>query len=157
MRKRKKSEGKKFEEDIKASFPKNCFAERYKDDTAGFKGVCNPADFRVYNYPFTFLIECKTIKGKSLPFAKVRMNQLKEMLKATNYHGVYGGYLINFRELEETYWVTGEDLYCFMITGERKSFPVLWVKETGIWIPQTKKRTRYRYDLSTILLEGVLK
>ena len=61
--------GKVFEAEIKASIPSGFYVERYKDDTSGFHGVSNPADFRLYRYPFTFLLELKTHKGKSIPLA----------------------------------------------------------------------------------------
>ena len=154
-----KSAGKIFEEDIKASFPPDFYIERYKDDTAGFKGVANPADFRLYKYPLTFLLELKSHKGKSIPLDKIRNSQLKGMKKATPYTGVYCGFLINYRDLEETYYITFEDLtrdfYIINDKGdfevkpdERKSVPVEWCREVGVRIDQKKKRVRYTYDLS---------
>lgn len=68
--------GKVFEEEIKKSFPQDFYIERYKDDTAGFYGVSNPADYRLYKYPYTFLLELKTHKGKSLPIDKIRPNRI---------------------------------------------------------------------------------
>ena len=105
-----KDAGKIFEEDIKKSFPEEFFIERYKDDTAGFKGVANPADYRLYKYPLTFLLELKTHKGKSIPLAKIRNSQLKGMRKASPHKGVYCGFLINYRDIEETYYITFDDL-----------------------------------------------
>ena len=152
MERRKRSNpGKEFEQDIKASFPPDCFVERYKDDTAGFHGVCNPADFRVYRYPLTFLIECKSHKGKSLPLAKIRMNQLKEMLKAVVHKGVYGGYIINYRELGETYYLRAQNVKDFMEMSNRKSIPVDFCRQCAIRIPQELKRTRYKYDIESWL------
>ena len=148
---KKPNAGKDFEQDIKASFSPECFVERYKDDTAGFHGVCNPADFRVYRYPLTFLIECKSHKGKSLPLAKIREGQLKAMLKAVAHPGVYGGYIINFRDLEETYYLSAQNVKDFMELGKRKSIPVDFCRQCAIRIPQELKRTRYRYDLESWL------
>lgn len=153
----KKNEGKKFEEDIEASFPTDFFIERYKDDTAGFSGVYNPADYRLYKYPLTFLLELKSHKRKSLPLANIRENQLKGMLEATQYKGVYGGFLINFRDLEETYYVTVKDVMeHFFIVGNdgkltpvgRKSIPVKWCMGYGIKLEQKKKISRYTYNLN---------
>lgn len=160
--KRKKDEGKIFEQDIKNSIPPEVFIERYKDDTAGFKGVANPADFRLYKFPFTFLWELKTHKSKSIPLSKIRNSQLKGMGKAKSYRGVYCGFLLNYRELEETYYITFADLvteyYIRNAEGEyevkpagRKSIPVEWCRENGVRIQQTKKIVRYTYDLSSVL------
>lgn len=158
----KKSSGKIFEDEIKACIPPEFFTERYKDDTAGFYGVSNPADFRLYRYPLTFLWELKSHKGKSIPLAKIRNSQLKGMRKASPHKGVYCGFLINYRDLEETFYITFEDLasvyYIVNAKGDyeikpdgRKSIPVEWCRENGVRIEQTKKRVRYSYDLRSWL------
>lgn len=155
-----KSIGKVFEDEIKGSFPKGFFVERYKDDTAGFYGVSNPADFRLYKYPLTFLLELKSHKGKSIPLVKIRNSQLKGMEKANKHKGVYCGFILNYRDLEETYYITFlalvSEYYIHNIKGElepkpsgRKSIPVSWCREYGIKIAQRKKRVRYEYDLES--------
>ena len=73
------------------------------------------------------------------------------MEKATHYEGVYGGFLINFRELEETYYITVQDVIQFTQTEERKSIPVEWCRDHGVNIEQKKKRVRYSYDLESWL------
>ena len=151
MAERKKNMGKVFEKEFKDSVPADCFLERYKDDTSGFYGVSNPADFRLYKFPVLILLELKTHKGKSLPLAKIRPAQLSGMLKAVNYLGVYGGYLVNFRDLEETYFLSVGFVENFVKAGERKSIPVEFFRDHGIRIPSEKKRTLYRYDLSSWL------
>lgn len=162
--KKKTDEGKRFEQDIRASIPPEFFIERYKDDTAGFYGVSNPADFRLYKYPLTFLWELKTHKGKSIPLAKIRNSQLRGMRKAIPYKGVYCGFILNYRDLEETYYITFADLvteyYILNSEGDyepkpdgRKSIPVEWCRENGVRIQQTKKRVRYFYDLRSWLEE----
>ena len=145
--------GKRFEQEIKASFPEDFFVERYKDDTAGFKGVANPADYRLYKYPYTFLIELKTHKGKSIPIAKIRPNQIQGMLRAVQYKGVLGGFIINFRDLEETYYVPVQRVNDFILSTDRKSIPVYWCRLYGARIEQRKKRVRYSYDIAKLLEE----
>lgn len=139
--------GKIFEEDIKASIPPEVYVERYKDDTAGFKGVDNPADFRLYTFPYSILIECKSHKGVSLPLSKIRKNQIEGLKKAVQYKGIYGGFLINYRDYEETYYVPVEVLDKFISAGSRKSIPLSWCRLWGQRIEQRKKITRYSYDL----------
>ena len=143
--------GKIFEEEIKKSFPEDFYIERYKDDTAGFYGVSNPADYHLYKYPYTFLLELKTHKGKSLPIDKIRPNQIQGMARAVLHKGIYGGFIINFRELEETYYITVQDMIRYINSTERKSIPVEWCRENGVRIEQTKKRVRYSYDLRSWL------
>ena len=165
--KKKIDEGKRFEQDIRASIPLDFFVERYKDDTAGFKGVANPADFRLYKYPFTFLWELKSHKGKSIPLSKIRNSQLKEMKKADPYYGVYCGFILNYRDLEETYYIPFWELVRWYYTlndeGDyepkpegRKSIPVEWCRMYGRRISQTKKRVRYTYDLRGVLGEDFI-
>lgn len=148
-----KSAGKIFEEDIKASFPLDFYVERYKDDTARFKGVANPADFRLYKYPYTFLLELKSHKGKSIPLDKIRDSQIKGMAKAVEYRGVYGGFILNYRDLEETYYIPVMELVWFILSKQRKSIPVDWCREKGVRIAQKKKKVRYTYDIKS-WLEG---
>lgn len=125
--------------------------DELKDDTSGFYGVSNPCDYILFRSPYLFLVELKTHKGKSLPIAKIRPNQIQGMEKATHYEGVYGGFLINFRELEETYYITVQDVIQFTQTEERKSIPVEWCRDHGVKIEQKKKRVRYSYDLESWL------
>lgn len=140
--------GKIFEDEIKASIPPEFYTERYKDDTAGFYGVSNPADYRLYKYPLTFLLELKTHKGKSIPLDKIRPNQIQGMAKAVEHKGIYGGFIINYRDLEETYYIPVMDMVAFINSAERKSIPVEWCRENGVRIEQKKKKVRYTYDLS---------
>lgn len=150
--------GKIFETEIKACIPPEFYVERYKDDTSGFYGVSNPADFRIYKYPLTFLWELKSHKGKSIPLAKIRSSQLRGMEKANVHKGIYCGFILNYRDLAETYYITFSELvseYYIKIGGEyepkedaRKSIPVEWCREYGTKITQRKKRVRYSYDLA---------
>lgn len=139
--------GKIFEQEIKASFPDDYFIERYKDDTAGFKGVANPADYRLYKYPFTFLIELKTHRGKSIPISKIRPNQIQGMYKAVKFMGVHGGFILNYRDYEETYYVSVQAMVDFIQNAKRKSIPIGWCRAYGERIEQTKKRVRFTYNL----------
>ena len=154
--------GKVFEEEIRGSFPADFYVERYKDDTAGFYGVSNPADYRLYKYPLTFLLELKTHKGKSIPLAKIRNNQIQGMYRASQHKGIYGGFILNYRDLEETYYISCGELAAeyfvlndkgeFEVNPEgRKSIPVEWCREYGTRISQHKKRVRYSYDLAEFL------
>lgn len=143
--------GKIFEEEFKASVPPDYFLNRLKDDTAGFSGVSNPCDFQIYGYPLFFLLELKSHKGKSIPLDKIRPNQIKGMHKAVQHKGVYGGFIFNFRDLEETYYVSVDLVVEFINAGDRKSIPVDYCREVGVRVPQTKKRVRYTYDISSLL------
>lgn len=143
--------GKTFEQEFKECVPPDYYLYRLKDDTSGFYGVSNPCDYILFRSPYLFMVELKTHKGKSIPIAKIRPNQIQGMEKATHYEGVYGGFLINFRELEETYYITVQDVIQFTQAEERKSIPVEWCRDHGVKIEQKKKRVRYSYDLESWL------
>lgn len=146
-----KGVGKIFEEEFKASVPPDYYLNRLKDDTAGFSGVSNPCDFQIYGYPLFFLFELKSHKGKSIPLDKIRPNQIQGMDKAVQHKGVYGGFLLNFRDLEETYYISVNLVIEFINRKERKSIPVDYCREVGIKVEQVKKRTRYTYDIASLL------
>ena len=73
------------------------------------------------------------------------------MYKAHLTDGIYAGFIINFRDLEETYYLTVEEVISYMKNADRKSIPVEYCRENGVQIPQKKKRTRYSYDMSYFL------
>lgn len=61
--------------------------------------------------------------------------------------GMWAGFIVNFRDLNETYRVPASVILGFMESGERVSFPISWFREVGILIKQTLKKIHYRYDL----------
>lgn len=152
--------GKKFEEDIKKSVPKNLFYYRLRDGTASWGGQentrfqqSNICDSVLYdsNEKRLLLLELKSHKGKSIPFSCIRDNQLKELLKADVFKGIYPGIVFNFRDVEETYYLPISKVSEYILTDERKSFPLAWVMENGIKINQHKKKVRYKYDIEGFL------
>lgn len=69
--------GKTFEQEFKECVPPDYYLYRLKDDTSGFYGVSNPCDYILFRSPYLFLVELKTHKGKSIPIAKIRPNQIQ--------------------------------------------------------------------------------
>ena len=51
------------------------------EDGRVFYGVSNPCDYILFRSPYLFLVELKTHKGKSIPIAKIRPNQIQGMEK----------------------------------------------------------------------------
>ena len=143
--------GKTFEQEFKECVPPDYYLYRLKDDTSGFYGVSNPCDYILFRSPYLFLVELKTHKGKSIPISKIRPNQIQGMAKAVEHKGIYGGFIINYRDLEETYYIAVMDMVAFINSTDRKSIPVEYCRENGVQIPQKKKRTRYSYDMSYFL------
>jgi len=122
-----------------------------KDDSLGFANVRNPCDFILYKYPYIYLLELKSHKGKSIPFSAIQPNQVEPLYKYSKIDGVMSGFVFNFRDMNETYFVDAVSVYQFYNDGERKSFSLGWAREKGILIPQELKRTRFKYDLGRLL------
>ncbi|GAB6152898.1 hypothetical protein JCM17380_16480 [Desulfosporosinus burensis] len=146
------NEGKKFEKDIKNSIPADVYCYRIKDDGMNFLGVANICDFIVYKYPFLYLWELKSHKGKCIPFSAIREQQLI-MLDKIDPKGVSTGFILNFRDWGETYWVETRKLQCLKGKEERKSISLDWCRTEGIKVEQRLKRTRYLFDIPKLLSE----
>lgn len=145
---RKKNIGKVFEEEFRDSVPSDYYCYRLKDIPKEYSKATNPCDYFLFREPNLFMIELKTHRGKSLPKSAIRESQIRGMITAHYRPGIYAGFLVNFRDLEETYWISVDEVKRFFDRAERKSIPVSWIKEYGVLIPQVKKRVRYRYDLA---------
>jgi len=144
--------GKRFEEDLIKSVPNDWFKYRLNDSASSWQGgekarftPSNICDFIVYNGNL-WLLELKSHKGKSLPLSCIREKQLQGLVDA-NKRGVLAGFIINFRDVQETYFIMAESIKQFIETEERKSIPISYLRFCGELIPQTKKKVRYNYDL----------
>lgn len=140
-----------FEQEFKNSIPFQVYCKRLKSGGMNYKNVNNEGDFLLYSSPNLFLFELKSHKGKSIPFDKLRDNQVNKLYEYTNIKGVICGFIFNFRDIEETYYISAVDIFNYMRDSDRKSFPVDWCREVGIKILQQKKRTRYTYNLDLLL------
>jgi len=146
------NEGKAFESDFIKCVPDTWFKYRLNDSASSWQGgtaarftPSNVCDFIVYNGNL-WLLELKSHKGKSIPLSCIRPKQLEGLVKATT-KSVKAGFIFNFRDIEETYFVYADNLDYFVKMETRKSIPLSWVKEYGIRIPQLKKRIRFNYIL----------
>ena len=159
-----KNEGKRFEEDFKNSVPDDMFYYRFRDGTSSWDG--GNARFQAKNIcdcmimtDTLFLLELKSTKSKSLPFTMIRDNNLDDMIQAQDKESsnILSYLIVNFRELEQTYYVPCWMVKDFMNESDRKSIPIKWFKEmmnntpyVGV-MPQEKKRVRYRYSMDYFL------
>lgn len=142
-----------FEQEFKKSVPENVYIKKLKVSGMNYKGNGNEGDFLVYQYPQLYIFELKSHKGKSIPFDKLRINQIQGLDKLQNIPGVITGFIFNFRDLEKTYFIKVNDIIEYMLSGERKSFPIEWVESIGIKIEHKKARTRYTYNILKLLSE----
>jgi len=154
-----KGPGKKFEKDFIKSVPDRCDVTRLKDgggwsDAANTRFTSsNPCDFIIFSdseyhrdHKNMYKLELKSTLGKSLPFGNIKDHQLEGLYKSS-LKGVEALFIVNFRELNETYRVPAVALQAFINETDRKSIPIAWFRECAILIKQSLIRVRYRYDL----------
>lgn len=139
-----------FEQEFKKSVPAGVYVKKLKV-MSGYRGGGNEGDFLLFKYPNLYIFELKSHKGASIPFDVVRDKQLVGLFNNSHIKGCKCGFIFNFRDYEETYFVEIRDILDYMESCGRKSFPLSWVKELGIKIEGKKIRTRYRYNLEKFL------
>lgn len=119
----------------------------------------NPYDCLIYQYPILIAIESKTTDKTSLSFTFstdvkktiIHAHQITGLWDAFT-RGLSSGFLFNFREKEETYFLHIYDFMQFAKDTTKKSINYDDIKEyNGILIPQTKKRTKFTYDINTLI------
>ncbi len=147
--------GKQFEEDFIKSVPERCDVTRLKD-AGGWSNATNmrftssnPCDFIVFSNwqgKDMYKLELKSVKGKSLPFSNIKDHQLKSLLESHS-KSVKAYFVINFRPVNETYFVTPICMAEAMKAGIRASFSLQNARDNGILIKQTLIKVRYKYDL----------
>lgn len=146
------NEGKYFERDFIGSVSNEWFKYRLNDSSSSWQGgeaarftPSNICDFIIYNGKL-WLLELKSHKGKSIPLSCIRPKQLQGLLEAYK-KGTQAGYVFNFRDVNETYYVDANMLNSYLVSCERKSIPLTWLQKAGKLIPQTRKKIRFNYDL----------
>ena len=160
------NDGKRFEKDFIDSVPSKWFKYRLNDSSSSWSSgeesrftPSNICDFIVYTKKDLWLLELKSHKGVSIPTAPkynpkgkltdygvIKAKQLDGLVKA-NEKGILAGFVFNFRDKEETYFLMAEKVKEFIDSESRKSIPIDYIKDNGILIKQTKKISRYTYIL----------
>lgn len=149
------NEGKLFEKHWRGSIPSSIYHYRLKDDTSGFAGIGNPCDIFIYKYPYFYLMELKSTKGKSIAFNNIRKCQMKGLEDASKFKGINAGVIINFREYDITFYVSIEKLLAFKNSTSKKSINIDDLKKIGLVVGQTLKRKYYTYHIEDLLKEIV--
>lgn len=164
--------GKQFENDFKASVPHTAFIYRFKDGTASWSSnQCprckspiesatrfqaeNICDFMLFNAPTLYFFELKSTQSKSLSYSSVRDNQVRELTVAGVKEGINAGFVVNFRTIEETYYMDIERYNECVKTLTSKSIPIAIFREYATRIDQEQKKVHYRYDIAKFLRDYV--
>ena len=153
----KANKGKEFEARVQEAFERvpNCVAWRLKDQIGKFKHVSNPCDFFFYKKPTFYAIECKSVKGASLPFTNIReQEQIIDLGELGAKDGVVAGFFIWFVDKEKTVFVKHDVIRALYESGA-KSISLSYIEQLdkSLWCPiyGTKKRVYYKYDVSDFL------
>lgn len=164
--------GKLFEFQLKKSTPSYALLYRLSDSAQSFGGGNvlrfsnkNPFDFLLWDSigKTLFALEAKTVKNKSITFERnkddkgiIHYHQIKGLNEWNEYDGIIAGFVIEFRALEKTIFINIDDFNKLITTITKKSFTLKDLDDNNISyfvIPQTKKRTRFTYDLDYFITE----
>ena len=101
-----------------------------------------------------YLIECKSTKGTSVPLSMIRNNQIEGLQEASK-HNLVAGILVNFRnENNDTFFILIDEFIDMMNSINKKSFNIKDLESIGATrVENTKKRTRYTYDIEKLVNE----
>lgn len=158
-----KNEGKKFEEDFEKSCPGGWQIIRLKDSSASWSntGVSrftpkNMCDFILFTGRTLYVLELKSFLGKSMNYKLLNDDREQKLGKMVLFHqnvpaNSEAYYILNFREINETYAIKAPVVMRLKHAMERKSISLDQAKVHGILIKQELKRVRYRYDLSVFV------
>ena len=152
--------GKRFENNFKKSIPDNVYYYRFRDGTSSWaKGEntrfqqTNACDCMLFFNGKLFMLELKTHKGKSIPFSCIRDNQLEQLAEAESY-GINAGFVVDFQDTGDCYYVSASLLKNYIEIAERKSVPIEWFALNGCHIPSRQLRVNRRYDLEVLIIES---
>lgn len=157
------NEGKKFENDLKASVPNTCWIYRLRDNASSFSGGNNTrfTSNNICDYIMMddttktlYLLELKTTKSTSIPLSLIRRNQIDGLLEASN-HNLIAGIIANFRNgNNDTFFIDIKDFRKMTANINKKSFNIKDLENiNGIRIYSNKKRTRYKYNIERFVNE----
>lgn len=153
--------GKQFEDVIKDSFERvhNVSIDRLHDQTTGFKGSTNICDFIVYQKPFQYYIECKSIHGNTLSifgtklenkYGNITNKQWEGLLEKSKIYGCVAGIMCWWVDKDVTLFIDIR-LLQLLREGGYKSVRYDLDDSLVISVPGTKKRVFFDYDMKYFL------
>lgn len=159
--------GKIFENNFKASVPKDYYYLRLHDPAVGFTGgassyaVSNPFDCLLYNGQRLYCLELKSkngaitywredfeADGKKHTF-EIKKHQILGLKKAAQYDGIFAGIIINFRHTGDTYCIPIDKFLAYTSVLDKKSINTQdAVAMGGIPVGVRKLKVNERYDIA---------
>ena len=167
--------GKIFEQEVKDSISDDILVHRVRDDVSSFSGIRNakysnknPFDYIMWN-PLTltlYALEMKTVKGKSISFERtdedkgdIHKYQIDGLKKYNRYGGIVCGFIIHFREIETTVFLSIESFEELTSDISKKSFTMSDLDKfhiSYIKIPQRRKIKYNHFDMDLFFNETKL-
>lgn len=154
--------GKRFENNFRKSIPEDVFFYRFRDGSSSWGGndkvrfqQTNICDCMIFDGENLFLLELKSTKGKSLPYSNIKEHQIDDLLWASDFANVICGFVIEFADINECYFIEIKDFVAFKMSSERKSLPIEFCSNKGVKIGVEKLRTNSRFDIKTFLNDSV--
>lgn len=170
-----KNIGKQFERNIQSSVPEYALMHRLPDSAQSFGGASklrfsrkSPFDFILWDSSkhFLYALELKTVAGKSISFERskedsgeIHYHQIVGLREWSKYNGIIAGFIIEFRQIEETIFLAINDFDTLIGLIDKKSFNVSDIENFNIphfVIKQEKMRTNYKYDIESLLNERIV-
>jgi recombination protein U len=158
------NQGKVFEENFKKSVPEDAYYLRLHDSSIGFDienstqrfALKSPYDTILFRKGRMYSLELKSVKDGTISYAgsnpKIKEHQINELIKAARY-GIIAGFVLNFRNTENTYFLPIANFDFLRHESNKKSLNENDIKGISIQIPHRKLKVNYRYKL-TVLVGG---
>lgn len=150
--------GKRFEQNFKNSIPKDIFYYRFRDGSSSWGGnekvrfqQTNICDCMLFNGKILFLLELKSTKGKSLPFSNIKEHQITDLLWASQFKNIICGFVVEFADIDECYFMNIKRFEEFLKHTQRKSLPVDYCRNNGIKIGVRRIKINKEFDIKEIL------
>lgn len=154
--------GKVFEENFKKSVPEDTYYLRLHDSSIGFDienstqrfALKSPYDCILFRNGRMYCLELKSVKKGSISYVgsgpMIKDNQIKELIRASQY-GCNAGFILNFRDTENTYYLPIAHFEFIRQQSSKKSMNENDVKQVSVLLPSRKLKVNYRYDLIPLL------
>lgn len=147
----KQNRGKDFESEIRKCLENlpNVSFDRLPDPMAGYSGIRNICDFSMYNYPYMFFLECKSLYGNTLNYASsITQNQWEGLFEKSKIYGCIAGICIWYIDYDLTVFVKIQDLWEHRKAGNKSLNISDITSENSVKhfiIDGVKKRVRFNY------------
>lgn len=155
-----KNTGKRFETSFRESVGEELFFYRFRDGTSSWGGgtatrfqQTNICDCELFDGERLYLLELKSVSGKSLPFSNIRSHQLRELVEASKHKNIIAGFIIEFNKETKCFYISAKDVESYIKNSDRKSMPLSYLEDNGIEIEVKKLRVNVRLNIEKFIKE----